>query len=214
MRFLCKQKDIKVIANFFVAMAKVEYGVIPQKPSGRKAVVLTADKFEDMELYVPVFRLIEAGWTVDIAAPKLGKITGESNWYYIIANKTIDQINTDNYDLLLIPGGSPHGAPATVRNIKKAQQIAISFFKKKKPVAAICHGPWLLVSAGLVKDRKLTSFWGDGVPEEIKNAGGKWIDKDVVVDGNLVTSRWPMDLSAFTRELMKLVGRYFSYFYF
>ena len=189
-------------------MAKIEYGVIPQEfPSKRKAVVLTADRFEDMELYVPVFRLIEAGWKVDIAAPKKGKITGESNWYYVMANKTINQINPDDYDLLLIPGGSPHGAPTTVRKNKKAQEIARSFFSKKKPVAAICHGPYLLVSAGLVKGRKLTSFWGDGVPEEITHAGGKWIDKDVVVDRNLVTSRWPMDLSAFTREIMKLAKK-------
>ena len=188
-------------------MANPEYGVIPQKSSKRKAIVLTADKFEDMEVYVPVFRLIEAGWQVDIAAPKRGKITGESNWYYNIANKTIDQINPDDYDLLLIPGGSPQGAPITVRNNKNAQEIASSFFAKKKTVAAICHGPYLLVSADLVKGRKLTSYWGDGVPEEIKAAGGTWIDKDVVVDKNLVTSRWPMDLSAFTREMMKLADK-------
>lgn len=188
-------------------MAEPVYGVIPQEFSSKsqKAVVLSADKFEDMELYVPVFRLIEAGWKVDIAAPKKGKITGESSWYYIMANKTINEINPDEYDLLLIPGGSPDGAPTTVRNSKKAQEIARSFFQKNKPVAAICHGPYLLVSAGLVKGRKLTSFWGDGVPHEITHAGGKWIDKDVVVDGNLVTSRWPMDISAFTREMMKLV---------
>ena len=190
-------------------MAEPEYGVIPQESAGaksRRAVVLSADKFEDMELYVPVFRLIEAGWKVDIAAPKKGKITGESNWYYILANKKIEEINPDDYDFLLIPGGSPDGAPTTVRNSKKAREIAASFFAKNKPVAAICHGPYLLVSANLVKGRRLTSFWGDGVPEEIKKAGGKWEDKAVVVDGNLVTSRWPMDLSAFTREMMKLVG--------
>ena len=189
-------------------MANPEYGVVPQKSgSSRKAVVLSANKFEDMELYVPVFRLIEAGWKVDIAAPERGKITGESNWYYVVANKTIDEINPDKYDLLLIPGGSPDGAPATVRKNKKAQDIARSFFAKNKPVAAICHGPYLLVSSNLVKGRKLTSYWGDGVPEEIKRAGGKWMDKDVVVDGNLVTSRWPMDLSAFMREVIKLAGK-------
>ena len=189
-------------------MAELEYGVIPQEMSAgkhlKKAIVLSADKFEDMELYVPVFRLIEGGWHVDIAAPRMGKITGESNWYHIIANKIIDEINPDEYDLLLIPGGSPNGAPTTVRQSKKAQQIARSFFAKNKPVAAICHGPYLLVSADLVKGRRLTSYWGDGVPEEITHAGGMWEDCDVVVDGNLVTSRWPMDLSAFTREMMKL----------
>jgi len=99
-----------------------------------------------MELYVPVFRLIEAGWRVDIAAPEQGKITGESNWYYVMANKTIDEIDPDDYDLLIIPGGSPKGAPATIRANKKAQAIAQSFFRKNKPVAAICHGPWLLAA--------------------------------------------------------------------
>lgn len=191
-------------------MSKPEYGVIPQESAGahaRRAVVLSADKFEDLELYVPIFRLVEAGWKVDIAAPKLGKITGESNWYYVVANKTIDEINPDDYDLLFIPGGKTDGAPTTVRNNKKAQDIAISFFAKNKPVAAICHGPYLLVSANLVAGRNLTSYWEDGVPEEITQAGGVWVDKDVVVDGNLVTSRWPMDLAAFTRELMKMVEK-------
>lgn len=183
------------------------YGVIPQTGNtGRKAVVVSAEKFEDMELYVPVFRLIEAGWRVDIAAPAQGKITGESNWYYVIANKTFDDIDPDDYDLLIIPGGSPNGAPATIRANKKAQEIARSFFRKDKPVAAICHGPWLLADADLVRGRRLTSYWKDGVPETIKAAGGEWIDQPVVRDGNLVTSRWPMDLAAFNREMMKLVG--------
>lgn len=191
-------------------MSKPEYGVIPQKTSKtgvRRAVFLTADKFEDLELYVPVFRLVEAGWKVDIAAPELGKITGESNWYYIMANKTIDEIDPDDYNLLVIPGGTPQGAPSTVRKSKHAIKIAKSFFAKNKPVAAICHGPYLLVSADLVRGRKLTSYWGDGVPEEITEAGGNWQDKDVVVDGNLVTSRWPMDIAAFTRQMMKMVEK-------
>jgi transcriptional regulator GlxA family with amidase domain len=96
-------------------------------------------------------------------------------------------------------------APATVRKVKKAQEIAKSFFAKNKPVASICHGPWLLVSADLVRGRHLTSYWHDGVPEEIKGAGGLWEDAAVVVDGNLVTSRWPPDLPAFTAEMIKLV---------
>src|SRR6478609_6392536 len=189
-------------------MAVPEYGKIPQTVDGRaaKALVLSADKFEDLELYVPVFRLIEAGWKVDIAAPETGKITGESNWYYVIANKRIDEIDPDEYDLLVLPGGKPDGAPTTVRNSSRAVEIARSFFAGNKPVAAICHGPYLLVSADLVKGRRLTSYWGDGVPEEITGAGVTWEDAVVVVDGNLVTSRWPMDLAAFSREMMKLVA--------
>jgi len=189
-------------------MAKSEYGVIPQTTSnGKRAIVLSAEKFEDLELYVPVFRLIEAGWHVDLAAPSTGKIAGESNWYYIIANKTIDEINPDDYNLLVIPGGKPGGAPTTIRNNEKARDIARSFFKNDKCVAAICHGPWLLADADLVRGRKLTSYWGDGVPESITKAGGLWEDNDVVTDGNLVTSRWPMDIAAFNREMMKMVEK-------
>lgn len=178
---------------------------LPRNKSKYKAVVLTADKFEDMEVFFPVFRLLEAGWEVDIAAPKVEKLAGEHD-YHIVPDKTIDAVDPDEYDLLIIPGGTPDGAPATVSKIKKAQEIAQSFFAKNKPVASICHGPYTLVSADLVKGRRLTSYWHDGVPEEIRAAGGIWEDQDAVVDGNLITSRWPADLSAFMREVMKLVG--------
>jgi protease I len=171
-----------------------------------KAVILTADAFEDMELFVPYFRLLEEGVETDIAAPGMGVIHGEHG-YTIKVTKAIAEVDPDAYDLLVVPGGFPDGAPATVRKVKKAQLIAQSFFAKNKPVASICHGPWLLVSADLVSGRHLTSYWHDGVPEEITAAGGIYEDKDVVVDGNLVTSRWPMDLPAFVREMVKLIRR-------
>ena len=171
----------------------------------KKAIVLTADQFEDMELFFPVFRLIEAGWRVDVAAPSRAEIGGEHG-YGLKPDKLIDEVNPDEYDLLLIPGGFPDGAPATVRHLPKAHAITKSFMQKGKPVAAICHGPWTLVSSDVVKGRHLTSFWHDGVPEQIKAAGGLWEDKEVVVDRNLVTSRWPMDLPAFMREVMRVAG--------
>ncbi len=171
-----------------------------------RAVILTADKFEDMELFFPYFRLLEEGVEVDIAAPQVGVIHGEHG-YSVKVTTTIAEVDPEKYDLLIIPGGFPDGAPAAVRKIKKAQEIARSFFLKNKPVASICHGPWLLVSADLVRGRHLTSYWRDGVPEDIKAAGGIYEDKDVVVDGNLVTSRWPMDLPAFVREMVKLIRK-------
>jgi len=171
---------------------------------GIRAVILTADRFEDMELFVPYFRLLDAGARVDIAAPSMDDIEGE-NGYSVAPDLLIDDVDPDAYDLLVIPGGFPDGAPATVRSIPRAQEIARSFFAKNKPVASICHGPWLLVSADLVRGRHLTSYWHDGVPEEILGAGGLWEDSPVVVDGNLVTSRWPPDLAAFTAEMIKLV---------
>jgi protease I len=85
-------------------------------------------------------------------------------------NKTFDEINPNNYDILLVPGGSPKGAPSVVRKDLKAQAVAKSFFTSDKPVCSICHGPWLLASAGVIKGRHLTSFWYDGVPEDIKKS--------------------------------------------
>jgi protease I len=170
----------------------------------KNAVILTADKFEDMEVFFPLFRLKEMKWNVDVAAPGKQPIYGEHG-YKLSPDVTIDDVDPDSYDLLIIPGGFPDGAPATVRKIKKAQEITKSFFHKNKIIASICHGPWTLASANVIKGRHLTSYWHDGVPEDIKAAGGIWEDKEVVVDGNLITSRWPMDLPAFMREVLKKV---------
>jgi len=142
--------------------------------SSRRALVLTADQFEDMEVYFPGFRLQEEGWKVAIAAPTMKTIQGEHG-YGLKPDITIDQVNPDAFDLLIIPGGSPDGAPSTVRKITKAQEIAKSFFAKNKPVAAICHGPYTLISAGLVRGRHLASYWHDGVPEVMRHAPRGWV---------------------------------------
>ena len=170
-----------------------------------RAIVLTANLFEDFELFYPYFRLMEEGVAVDVAAPAKERITGENGYVFENVDLTIDEVEPRNYDFLFIPSGHPHGAPTTVRKMKKAQEIARTFFEAGKPVAAICHGPYLLVFAGVVAGRRLTSFWGDGLPGEIKAAGGLYEDKDVVVDGNLVTSRWPMDLPVFMREVVRML---------
>ncbi len=134
---------------------------------------------------------------------------GENGYFFENVDLTFAEVNPDDYDLLVLPGGIPDGAPTTVRKNKNAQNIAKAFFAKaNKPVAAICHGPYTLVSADVIKGRHLTGYWYDGVPEEIKAAGGHYVDKEVVVDGNLVTSRWPADLPAFMRETMKMIKRY------
>jgi protease I len=174
-------------------------------PKTIRALILTANKFEDMELFFPYFRLLEEGVEVDIAAPKKGHIEGEHG-YDLEIEKTFDEVDPNDYDLLLIPGGSPDGAPSVVRKDSKAQAIAKSFFSSNKPVSSICHGPWLLASAGLVNGRYLTSYWHDGVPEDIQKAGGIYEDKEVVVDGNLVTSRYPGDLPAFMRETIRMLN--------
>lgn len=172
----------------------------------KKAVIITADQFEDMEVMYPLFRLQEAGWQVDVAAPALLEIHGEFGYGQLMPDITIAKVKPQDYDLLVIPGGSPEGAPSVVRKIEKAREITRYFFANNKPVASICHGPWTLADSGVVKGRRLTSYWHDGVPESVKKAGGKWEDKEVVVDKNLVTSRWPADLPAFMREVMTLVN--------
>jgi len=169
-----------------------------------RAVILTADGFEDTELLVPYFRRLEEGAHVQVAAPSLDPIGGE-NGYSLRPDLTFGEVDPDAYDLLLIPGGFPDGAPATVRDDVRAQAIARSFMAADKLVATICHGPWLLAAADAVRGRRLTSYWHDGVPEDVAAAGGLWEDEPVVVDGNLVSSRWPPDLPAFTAAMMALV---------
>ncbi len=170
------------------------------------AIILTADQFEDMEVFFPYFRLLEEGVKVHVAAPSKETIHGEHG-YALNPDRTLDEVDPDDYDLLIIPGGSPDGAPTSVRNHPKALSITKSFFTKNKSVASICHGPYTLVSANVIQGRRLTSYCHDGVPEEIKAAGGVYEDKEVVVDGNLITSRWPPDLPAFMREVMNAVKK-------
>src|SRR5262245_54229890 len=110
-----------------------------------KAIILTADKFEDLEVYYPVFRLQEEGWKVSIATPTKENIKGKHG-YALTPDLTMDEVNPKDYDLLILPGGPANGAPTEVRNNPKAQEIAKSFFAENKPVGAICHGPYTLVS--------------------------------------------------------------------
>ncbi len=186
----------------------VEKEKLVVKNKGLKAVIITANRFEDMELFFPYFRLLEEGIQVDVAAPRKQKLTGENGYEFENVDMAFSDVNPADYDLLVIPGGAPDGAPATVAKNKKAQEITKAFFKADKPVAVICHGPYTLATSDVIKGRHLTGYWYDDVPEEIKAAGGIYEDEQVVVDGNLVTSRWPGDLPAFTREIMKMLKRY------
>ncbi|MCA1811673.1 MAG: type 1 glutamine amidotransferase [Halobacteriales archaeon] len=172
----------------------------------RKALILTADGFEDLEVLVPMTRLEEAGWEVSVAAPRHGNLEGEHG-YTVKAHYDLDEVEPEEYQLLLLPGGPKEGGAGTVRRYRAARHIVQHFMEAEKPVAAICHGPYTLVSAGVLQGRRLTSVPWDGVPDEIREEGGEWEDSEVVVDGNLVTSRTPEDLAAFTRELMKLAER-------
>ena len=166
-----------------------------------RALIVSADDFEDMELFVPHYRLKEEGIGVDIASMNEGKIKGKHG-YEITVDKTLADVKPDQYDILVLPGGK---APEAVRKEKRAIEITQYFFGKKKPVAAICHGPLILITAGLLKGRHATCY--KSVAAEMKAAGALYEDKEVVVDGNLVSSRQPSDLPAFMRETMKMLKK-------
>ncbi len=162
-----------------------------------KALLLSADNFEDSELLVPFYRLQEADVEVVVASLRRGVITGKHG-YEVVVDKTFDEINPDEYAILILPGGS---APTVVRQEPMALEIARKFFAGNKPVAAICHGPQILISAGLLQGRRATCY--KSVAEELKEGGALYEDRPLVVDANLITSRQPADLPAFMREIMK-----------
>jgi protease I len=167
-----------------------------------KALIISADNFEDTELLVPYYRFREEGMEVDVASSRKGPIWGKRG-YEVEANKSLDEVEAGEYDMLILPGGK---APEAVRRQPRAIELAKEFFAKNKPVAAICHGPQTLITAGLLRGRRATCY--HTVAPEIREAGALYEDREVVVDGNLVTSRQPSDLPAFMREIMKLAKRH------
>jgi protease I len=162
-----------------------------------KALIISADNFEDSELLVPYYRLKEAGIEVAVASISREAIKG-MHGYEVAVDKTLNEVNPDDYAILILPGGK---APSLVRKEPQALEIARSFFASGKPVAAICHGPQILISSGLLQGRHATCY--KSVADELKGAGALYEDQEVVVDANLVTSRQPADLPAFMRETMK-----------
>lgn len=168
----------------------------------KRIAILATDGFEESELKSPKEYLEEQGWTAEIVSLKAGKIKGwaDGNWsdeYDVIA--TLDEANADDYDALLLPGGVIN--PDKLRREDKAVKFVQAFFKAKKPVAAICHAPQLLIEADVVKGRKLTSF--SSIKKDLINAGALWEDAEVVCDQGLVTSRNPNDLPAFNKKMVE-----------
>jgi protease I len=168
-----------------------------------KVAILATDGFEQSELLEPRRALDEAGARTEVVSLKSGKIKGwnHKEWGDTVAvDQTVDSVNANNYDALLLPGGVMN--PDNLRMDAKAVAFVKGFFDAKKPVAAICHGPWTVIEAGAVKGRTLTSW--PSLKTDIRNAGGSWVDQEAVVDGNLLTSRNPQDIPAFNREMEKL----------
>lgn len=162
-----------------------------------KILILSADHFEDTELTVPLARLREAGMQVDVGSFTVGPIWGKHG-ERVHANRSFAEIDSEDYDALLLPGGK---APAALRRDAQVLALVREFFRADKPVAAICHGPQVLVSAGVLSGRTATAY--RSVADELTAAGAHYRDAEVVVDGNLVTSRTPADLPGFLREFLK-----------
>ncbi len=149
---------------------------------------------------MPLTRLQQEGLEVVIASVRTGTIRGKHG-HKAQAELGLAQVDPDDYDLLILPGGK---APALLRKQSAAIRIATSFFERNKPVAAICHGPQILISAGLIKGKRATCY--RSVAAEMKAAGAIYQDREVIIDGNLITSRQPSDLPAFMREVIKTLN--------
>jgi len=164
-----------------------------------KALILVADNVEDIEFFYSYYRLREEGIEVDVASSDGGKILGKHG-YDFTCNMSFSEANADDYDLLILPGGK---APETVRLQPAAVEIARKMIESDKTVAAVCHGVQTLISANVLHGRTGTCW--KGIRDDLKAAGAKYLDQEVVVDGNLITSRSPEDMPAFCREIFAVV---------
>ena len=170
--------------------------------SGKKVAVLVADGFEQVEMTEPRAALNNAGAETKIVSVKSGQIQGmhhADKGDKFDVDLTLDDADPADFDALLIPGGLMN--PDTLRSTPTALEFTRHFFEEGKPVAAICHGPWVLIDAGVVRGRTLTSW--PAIKTDVRNAGGEWVDKEVVVDNGLVTSRKPDDIPAFNRKMIE-----------
>jgi len=171
----------------------------------KKIAILTEEGFEQVELTSPKEALKAAGATVHVISPKSGTIKAwdKTNWgIEVDVDKALSDVSPDDYDALVLPGGVMN--PDKLRQNKEAVAFASAFLDEGKPVAAICHGPQLLIETGMLKGRKLTSY--PSLQTDLENAGAKWVDEEVVVDNGLVTSRRPADLEAFNKRMIEEIA--------
>ena len=171
---------------------------------GKKVAILTENGFEEVELTSPKQALEQAGATVHIISPQKDKVIGwkDKNWSIELkVDKNVADARVDDYDALVVPGGVIN--PDLMRRNEDCISFAKEFLQSGKPVAAICHGPQLLIETGLLSGRTMTSF--GSIKTDLKNAGVNWEDKEVVVDNGLVTSRSPKDLEAFNKKVIEEV---------
>ena len=172
------------------------------KLQGKRVAFLATDMVEQVELTEPWKAVKDAGGTPELVSLEEGEIQGFNHYDKadtFKVDRTVEEARAEDYDALVIPGGV--GNPDTMRTHENAVQLVRDFFEQGKPVGVICHGPWMLVEAGVVRGRKVTSW--PSLQTDIRNAGGDWVDQEVVVDNGLVTSRKPDDLPAFNEKIVE-----------
>ncbi len=177
-----------------------------QQLTGKKVAILATDGFEQDELLSPLETLREAGADVQVVSPsEESKIKGwkHTDWgKKVKVDMPLNEANGEEFDALVLPGGVMN--PDHLRRDPLVLEFVKSFFRAGKPVGAICHGPWTLIDAGVVRGRKMTSY--ASIQTDLKNAGANWVDEEVVVDNGLVTSRKPDDLPAFNAKLIEEIA--------
>jgi deglycase len=177
------------------------YDMLTRRLKGRRIAALAADGFEKVELVVPLRALKAAGAKVDVVSLRRGRIRGVNLHMpatRIHVDKTVGDADPGDYDGLLLPGGFIN--PDFLRQSAPAREFVRAFAACHKPIATLCHGPWVLASAGLLDGRTLTSW--PGIRDDLVNAGATWLDQELVRDGNLTTSRGPQDMSVFVRGML------------
>jgi protease I len=165
-----------------------------------RVAILVEKIYEDLELQYPKYRLREAGHVVDVIGPKKGETYIGKHGYPQVAEMSASDARAENYDLLVIPGGT---SPDHMRRSEHMVRLARDFAKLGKPMAGICHGPWLMCSTPSLRGRRCTSYMS--IVDDVLNAGGVWVDEACVVDGNIITSRTPEDLPAFMKAILSLI---------
>ena len=173
-----------------------------EKLSGKRVAILAADGFEEVELTKPRKALDDAGAKTAVVSVKSGEIQGMNHadkGEKVAVDLTLADANPQEFDALMIPGGLMN--PDTLRSTEEALDFVRHFFREKKPVAVICHGPWVLIDAGVIRGRTLTSW--PAIKTDVRNAGATWLDQEVVVDNGLVTSRKPDDIPAFNEKMIE-----------
>ena len=167
--------------------------------NGKKVAVLAADDYEDLEVWYPYYRMKEAGAEVKVVGTSQSTdVVQSKHGYPVKIDLRADKVNPDEFDAVIVPGG---WAPDRLRRCEATLNFVKTLSKQGKVIAAICHGGWVLVSANVLKGKRATSF--SAIKDDMMNAGANWVDEEVVVDGNLITSRTPADIPAFSREIIR-----------